>query len=183
MITKEKIERGFKDGVVRLAIDPNMESGTVCYIGPSWFYFGGLTAEDMNPDVYLKNVPMKDIIREIYDTLQSFSEDDDMVDEYLFYDALLDYETKASTPAEEKPREFFVDTPLGKLKVWAKHKTDDPEDFPGVYVDLVYKDGEEDICLACVEYESSKEGLYTCVYGNVKDDSPTHVIRHNTEDL
>lgn len=175
MITKEKIAQGLKDGAVRLEIDPQARSA-LFHVGPNWFYFGGLTAEELNPDEYQKNVPMEDIINEIYDTLQGFSEDE-------WIDSLLEYAAEIPTPAAEKTREFFVDTPLGKLKVWAKHKTDDPEDFPGVYVDLAGKDGEEDVCLACVEYESSKEGLYTCVYGNVKDDSPTHVIRHNAEDL
>lgn len=40
-------------------------------------------------------------------------------------------------------REFYVDTPLGKLHVHAKHDTDNAADYPGVYVDLV-RDGHEE---------------------------------------
>ena len=181
MITKEKIAQGLKDRAVRLEIDPQARSA-LFHVGPNWFYFGEST-DAMNLDEYLENVPMEDIVDGIYDILESCLTHDRMKDVYQLCDALLISSTKTSAPTASNSREFFVDTPLGKLKVWAKHKTDDPEDFPGVYVDLVGKDGEEDVCLACVEYESSKEGLYTCVYGNVKDDSPTHVIRHNAEDL
>ena len=34
--------------------DPNMGYGTVCKIGDYWFYFGGITAEEMEPDEYVK---------------------------------------------------------------------------------------------------------------------------------
>ena len=37
MITKEKISDGLDIGTVYLAVDPNMESGTVCFIGDLWF--------------------------------------------------------------------------------------------------------------------------------------------------
>ena len=57
MITKEKISAGLKERLVTLEVDPNMGSGTVCRIGDWWFYFGGETAEEMNPDKFLKCVP------------------------------------------------------------------------------------------------------------------------------
>lgn len=60
-------------------------------------------------------------------------------------------------------REFYVETPLGKLKVWAKHEVDCAPDFPGVYIDLV-RDGEDDEMLACVEFESCDGYLQTVVY-------------------
>lgn len=54
MITKEKISAGLKERLVTLEVDPNMGSGTVCRIGDWWFYFGGETAEEMNPDEFLR---------------------------------------------------------------------------------------------------------------------------------
>lgn len=74
-------------------------------------------------------------------------------------------------------REFIIDTPLGKLKVWAKHEVDSAEDFPGVFVDFVdEKNG--DVMLACVEYDSSNKGIYTRVYGDVLDEAPTESVYH-----
>ena len=74
------------------------------------------------------------------------------------------YETLYADDIKESPREFFVDTPFGKIKVYAKTNVDDPDDYPGVYVDLVK--GDKLVQLACVEYDSVKEKLQTCVYGD-----------------
>ena len=70
-------------------------------------------------------------------------------------------------------REFFIDTPMGKLKVYAKSDKDTAENFPGVYIDLVGED--EDACLCCVEYESIEKRLQACVYGDMYSDIPTEV--------
>lgn len=74
-------------------------------------------------------------------------------------------------------REFFIDTPMGRLKIHAKHQKDTPDDFPGVFVDLVQPNGE-DILLACVEYDSCAGGIYTRVYGDANSDSPTDSVWH-----
>ena len=68
-----------------------MSVGTVCQIGEHWFYFGGLTADEMTPEEYLQNVPMEDIVSEIYDTLLSLKDADEAGDwtEYLYYEAFL----------------------------------------------------------------------------------------------
>lgn len=77
-------------------------------------------------------------------------------------------------------REFIVHTPIGDLRVWAKHPNGDcAEDYPGVYVDLIREDG--DILLACVEYDSCDQNLQTCVYGDVHTDSPSEIVQHVTE--
>lgn len=108
------------------------------------------------------------------------------------YDELAEGEKPTSGPvegwswddenAEQAPkavkREFFVDTPLGKLKVYAKHETDSPHDFPGVYVDLVTNEGSE--MLACVEYASNIKQMQTCAY-QVGCDSPESVVVHEIE--
>lgn len=70
-----------------------------------------------------------------------------------------------------------MDTPLGKLKVWSKHDVDSPSDYPGVYIDLVRANGEEEL-LACVEYESTNSCLQTCVYGDALSDYPTDIVEH-----
>lgn len=88
-ITKEQIQNGINNNLIKFVTDPNMESGTVCSIGNYWFYFGGYTAETENPEEYLKNVPLKDIIDEIYSTLESFRTDETYADEYAYYADIL----------------------------------------------------------------------------------------------
>ena len=52
-----------------------------------------------------------------------------------------------------KARRFVIETPLGKLEVYAKHdKSDCAEDYPGVFIDFVREDGAT-VVLACVEYD------------------------------
>lgn len=89
MITKEKIYLGLKDNLVSFCIDPNIGAGTVCKIGDYWFYFGGATAEEMDPDEYLNNVPMADIVDEVFDALEEFREDPYLIAEYDYYDGVL----------------------------------------------------------------------------------------------
>jgi len=84
-ISKDMIRDGIKRGIIRFVKDPNIDSGTVCKIGEYWFYFGGLTAEEETPEEYVRNVPEEDIVSEIYDTLESFRQDDGLRDEYLYY--------------------------------------------------------------------------------------------------
>lgn len=81
------------------------------------------------------------------------------------------------TEKVDPPREFIVDTPLGKIKVYAKHPKDHPADFPGVFVDFVEPNGDL-VPLACVEYDSGDNRLQTCVYGDGSNDSPTEVVHH-----
>ncbi|MEG1926159.1 MAG: hypothetical protein RR415_10490 [Ruthenibacterium sp.] len=78
-------------------------------------------------------------------------------------------------------REFLVDTPVGQLRIYAKHDVDCAKDFPGVFIDFVHKDEDgssDDIVLTCVEYDSVCKGIYTHVYGDAVDDAPTDSIRH-----
>lgn len=91
MITKAMIRDGIKEHLITFEIDPNMESGTVCCIGDSWFYFGGQTAEEMNPEEFVAAVPIDDIINEIFDVLDDFRRDEELQDEYNYYDAVLTY--------------------------------------------------------------------------------------------
>ncbi len=89
MITKDMIRDGIRKGSIMLVTDPNMDSGTVCKIGGYWFYFGGETAEQMEPLDYLHAVPMEDVIDEIFLALDAFRQSEHSRDEYDYYEAYL----------------------------------------------------------------------------------------------
>ena len=75
-------------------------------------------------------------------------------------------------------RRFSVDTPFGKLNVYPKLLIDRPQDHPGVYVDLE-QDGKAPELLACVEYNSLKRVLQTCVYQPDVADEPVALVEHS----
>ena len=83
MLSKEMIKKGIEEGIIRFIVDPNMEHGTVCEIGAYWFYFGGLTAEEENPDEFLQSANIDDIVNDIYDALEDIHKD--TPSEYLYY--------------------------------------------------------------------------------------------------
>lgn len=89
MITIELVKEGLDTGRIRLITDPVMEMGTVCAIGDNWFYFGGITAEEMEPVNYNDSIPKNDIVQEIYDTLTDFVKDEVLLDEYMYYEEVL----------------------------------------------------------------------------------------------
>lgn len=90
MITKEMVRDGIRNGSVQFVTDPNIEAGTVCQIGDHWFYFGGETAEGMQPDEYLRDVPMGDIVSKVHDTLEEFRvSGEEFEDEYAYYEMYL----------------------------------------------------------------------------------------------
>lgn len=75
-------------------------------------------------------------------------------------------------------RDFFVDTPLGTLHVYAKHSiVDSPADYPGVYIDLI-RDGHDPEMLACVEYDSGDETMLTTAY-DIGRDEPIFAYHHD----
>lgn len=88
-ITKDMIREGIESGKVRFITDPNMESGTVAAIGANWFYFGGGTAEDEEPEEFLKHADMEEVINDIWETMESFRESDPE-GEYEYYRLCLD---------------------------------------------------------------------------------------------
>lgn len=75
-------------------------------------------------------------------------------------------------------REFTVATPKGWLKAHAKYATDAPEDYPGVYIDIIQPDGDDLLC--CVEYDSLADGIYCRVYA--EGDAPSDSIRFESLD-
>lgn len=90
MITRKQVKEGISRGVIKFVIDPNMNHGTVCAIGNSWFYFGGLTAEEEGPHEYLAHVPIDDIAQDIFNVLDEFRTLDEFIDEYNYYESILD---------------------------------------------------------------------------------------------
>lgn len=98
-----------------------------------------------------------------------------------FRDALDYYrqkEVEMFNEAEEpqQKREFRVKTPLGELRIQAKHGGGDIlTDYPGVYVDLI-REGRDPEMIACVEYDSHDGRMLTTVY-DIGHDEPT-VIHH-----
>lgn len=73
-------------------------------------------------------------------------------------------------------REFYIDTPLGTLRVYAKHKEDDPKDYPGMFLEFMGK--EEGNLLASIEYDSAVKG-----YMHVYMERFTLIIRQSLFDM
>lgn len=91
------------------------------------------------------------------------------------------YTAVIKAPETVPAREFYVDTPLGKLHVYTNTDDDCPESFPGVYVELVNDTFEYDELLAVVEYNSCGKHLQTCVYGDLNADEPTDVTIYDLD--
>lgn len=74
-------------------------------------------------------------------------------------------------------RSFKVDTPKGQLVVTASKPTDNPNDYPGVFISL----GKNlNGLLVCTEYNSAKDCLQTCVYQKDQEE-PVDIIEHQIE--
>ena len=91
MITKAMVERGYDAEIIRIVNSP-LGDGAVCAIGDNWFYFGGITAEECRTAVeYIKMVPRKDIVCEIFEVLEDFRKDRNVFeDEYRYYEYYLE---------------------------------------------------------------------------------------------
>ena len=74
-------------------------------------------------------------------------------------------------------REFYVDTPAGKLHIHAKYEVDHPEDYPGVYIDLQRNGGDDYSLFACIEFDSRDEVIQAMIHANEYDEFPTHIIK------
>lgn len=82
-----------------------------------------------------------------------------------------------------KARRFVIETPLGKLEVYAKHdKSDCAEDYPAS-LSTLYARMAPRSCWACVEYDPDKDLLQTVVYGDCASDEPTAIVEHYNTDF
>lgn len=89
-ITKEMVSEGYETGLISLILSPNSD-GIACKIGDNWFFFGGQTAEEYNcVEDFVAEIPKDTIIDEIFEVLEAFSEEDDGLDEYLYYKYFLE---------------------------------------------------------------------------------------------
>ena len=109
VITKELIRKGIESKVIRFESDPDGIDGrgTVCAIGEYWFYFGGLTAEELTPDEYQENVPMEEIIDEVFDVLEDFRNTDGFEDEYEYYQCFLNEKCNKPVELTSRPVEYI----------------------------------------------------------------------------
>lgn len=88
----------------------------------------------------------------------------------------------------ENRREFYVDTPLGKLRVYAKYDCDKAEDYPGVYIDFVRTDENgfelypDDNMICCVEYDPEFGQIQTHPYEYRCEYTAGTVVNYNPED-
>lgn len=82
----------------------------------------------------------------------------------------------------ENKQEFFVETPLGKLHVYAKteDKCSGATDFPGVWIDWINPDTGEANPLVCTEYDPIAKGVYSHLYDGC--DEPAESLRHESID-
>lgn len=85
-ISKDMIQKGFDEGVVKLIKCP-LEDSIVCEIGDSWFYFGGPEEEKYNNvDEYMKNISEDVVIADIFNALEDFQRSgEELFDEYKYY--------------------------------------------------------------------------------------------------
>lgn len=103
-----------------------------------------------------------------------------------FRDALDYYHQKEvemfnEAEAPQQKREFRVKTPLGELRIQAKHGGGDIlTDYPGVYVDLI-REGRDPEMIACVEYDSGDGTMLTTAYDTGCDD-PIFIHHHDLND-
>lgn len=84
-ITERTIMTGLELGIIKLIKNPQFETGTVCQIGEHWFYFGGETADEYEPDEFWSVTSPNDIIREITESINNLPDKT----EYSYYKAFL----------------------------------------------------------------------------------------------
>lgn len=89
MITHKMIKNGYERRVITLESSvPN--DGIVARIGEYWFYFGAHEAEEYDdPEAFKKDIHKNQIINDIYTILKDWLHDENMIDEYRYYEAVL----------------------------------------------------------------------------------------------
>lgn len=89
MITYDMIEKGYKQGIIKLVKSYFQE--TACQIGDSLFYFAGELADQLTPEQMKEYFTERQIIDCIFSVLEDFRNDDTgyFEDEYAYYEAYL----------------------------------------------------------------------------------------------
>ena len=168
--TTNQILAGMRSGAIAIKTAGNHEP--ICVIGSQTLYFAGEEGRGKTAAEYLAVTPEEDVAREIAEAVNGLCNKLLAFPEYV--SGILSEKTGENAPK----REFYVDTPVGKLHVYAKHNVDSPEDFPGVFIDIC-REGELGDILVCTEWESCDKRLQSCVYEAGRDE-PVFVFHHET---
>lgn len=92
MITIDMVRNGYHKGVVKVLDAPTFwNQEPICNIGdPMWaFYFAGSEGEGMTAADYLYATGEDDVIKEIFEVLDSMKDDEYVEDEYAYYESVL----------------------------------------------------------------------------------------------
>jgi len=96
MITIEMIDKGIKQGIIRIDDTSIFQRYSVrigipipiCRIGEYWFYFAGQEGEEcLSSTNYLLDNKREDIVKKIYDALNDLKYES--YDEYCYYEWIL----------------------------------------------------------------------------------------------
>ncbi len=76
-------------------------------------------------------------------------------------------------------RKFTVETPVGIIEVYAKTDEDDPDSYPGVYIDIRRTENQLNGSVigdlaCCVEYDSSAQRMQVVTYQPAEEE-PAHI--------
>lgn len=103
------IKTGIDSGIVKLVKNPNADRGTVCQIGDSWFYFGGLTAEEEDPEEFIQNADTDEVADDISYALLDLWNSSEGEDEALYYACFLQEHVSEEEKNEIKARNTLKD--------------------------------------------------------------------------
>ncbi len=128
MITKEQVRKGFAKGILNLAANPEMETGTVCTIGDQWFCISD-TADRLSPEEYLRTVPMPIAHEEVYNALDGMDKEDGFDDLYSYCAAVLSLADEESggdhDSGKQQGREYQVTMERTERICYTFHAPDD----------------------------------------------------------
>lgn len=180
LITEKMIKTGMEIGIVKIIDSPNGD-GFVCQIGGdqgSWFYFGGLEAEESTAEEYLRNVPTEDITREIYEALNSMSNEVGSEAEDLYFLCL---KILNEGLPNEMPAKFRVKIPGGWLLVEEKGAYGE---YPGVFISFSQdgKSANPEGIIACVEYDTCSEEIITESYAKESEEPVSLIVYEDGRD-
>ena len=145
MITKEQVRKGFAKGILNLAANPEMETGTVCTIGDQWFCISD-TADRLSPEEYLRTVPMPIVHEEVYEALDGMDKEEGFDDLYSYCAAVLSLmknRAEIMTPPSSRDANIrsqwnapsgstsrFVRLMMNQRKEWPRRSTTMPWTIP-----------------------------------------------------
>ncbi len=86
-ITLQDVERGYRNGTVRLVTLPGI--GTVCRIGEYQFSFGGKPAWKYTVEDFKKKFMEDEIVHMIFDVIEDMRYDPECGDEYEYYQSIM----------------------------------------------------------------------------------------------